>query len=69
MLKYSDLCKAGICTIKRIPFHVCKELTVVYIVTGRLKFSTVSGAQILHEGQIEILNVEEPIMLESESES
>lgn len=69
MLKYSDLCKAGICTIKRIPFHVCKELTVIYIVTGRLKFTTVSGAQILHEGQIEILNVEEPIMLESESES
>ncbi len=69
MLNYPGVCKLGAAFIKRVPFHVCKKLTVIYIVSGRLQFSTIAGKQTLYEGQIEILNVKEPIMLEAENTS
>lgn len=69
MFEYVNLCKGGMCEVRRIPFHVCKKLTIIYIVSGRLRFTTVAGMQTLYEGQIEILNVKEPIMLEAEDGS
>lgn len=66
MLHYPGLCRLGTASIKQIPFHICKKLTIIYIIKGRLEFSTVAGSQTLYEGQIEILNVKEPVMLKAE---
>lgn len=65
MLSYMGLCKAGVAVIDQIPFHVCKELTVIYLLENDLKMTTVAGSQVLSRGQTEILNVREPLMLES----
>ncbi len=69
MLNYPGICKLGIASISQIPFHICKKLTLIYIVSGRLQFSTVAGKQTLYEGQLEILNVKEPVMMEAENDS
>ena len=66
MLNYPGLCKGGVAEIKSAPFHICKELTIIIILSGRLHFTTVAGSQILETGQTEILNVKEPVMLKGE---
>ncbi len=65
MLSYPGICKSGIASIGLIPFHVCKNLTLIHIVSGQLQFTTVAGRQTLQEGQTEILNVKEPVMMEA----
>lgn len=67
MEDYRGLCKAGLATIEEIPFHVCRELTIIYLLDNDLKMTTVAGAQVLYVGQAEILNVKEPVMLEAVS--
>lgn len=67
MEDYRGLCRAGLATIEEIPFHVCKELTIIYLLENDLKMTTVAGAQVLSAGQTEILNVKEPVMLEAVS--
>ncbi len=68
MQSYRGLCKAGVAVIDEIPFHVCKELTVIYLLENDLKMTTVAGSQVLSCGQTEILNVKEPVMLEAVAE-
>ena len=57
MLNYPGLCKGGVAENKSAPFHICKELTIIIILSGRLHFTTVAGSQILETGQTEIINV------------
>ncbi|MFQ9891959.1 MAG: nitroreductase family protein [Emergencia sp.] len=68
MQNYTGLCKAGIAVVESIPFHVCRQLTIIYLLEDKLKITTVAGEQVLTKGQIEILNLKEPIMLEAVSE-
>ncbi len=66
---YPSLCRSGIAVIHQIPFHVCKELTLIHILENDLCFTTVAGSQVLQAGQTEILNVKEPVEMSAVEES
>ncbi len=63
MLKVEYLCKCGIADIKYIPFHVCKNLSIIHVISGAIEVRCVSGIFRIESGQTEIFNVKEPIML------
>ena len=63
MLKIDNLCKCGVADIKYIPFHVCKNLSIIHVISGAIEVRCVSGIFRIESGQTEIFNVKEPIML------
>ena len=63
--EYYDICKFGCLSIKSTPFHVLQGLAIIMIIEGELKFTTVGTTTMLTEGQIEIINVKEPVKLEA----
>ena len=63
MKLYSSLCKCGLVFVDQIPFRICKELTVIYVLSNDLVMRTVSGDFRMHPGDIEIINVLEPVEL------
>lgn len=69
VVEYINLCKMGCVTVKHTPFHIVHGLVVIMVMEGSLIFTTVAGDHVLQEGDIEILNVKEPVRLTAERES
>lgn len=47
--------------IRRKPFHLCKNLRIVYVLKGEITLEFVAGKATVREGEAEILNIEEPV--------
>ena len=53
--------------IRNKPFHVSENLRILYVLKGTLGLEFVAGRCYLTEGNIEIINIDEPVKLFSES--
>lgn len=68
MKKYAGLFDMRAVSITYKPFHVSENLRLVYILKGSVNFRIVAGVHKLSEGDIEVLNINEPVGLEKTEE-
>ena len=47
--------------IRHKPFHLSKNLRIVYILKGQITLEFVAGKAEVREGEIEIININEPV--------
>ena len=47
--------------IRHKPFHLSKNLRIIYVLKGELTLKFVAGAATVKEGSIEIININEPV--------
>lgn len=47
--------------IRHKPFHLSKNLRIIYVLKGELTLEFVAGQSIVREGSIEIININEPV--------
>ena len=46
------------------PFHLSKNLRIIYVLKGSISCRWIAGIHVLCEGEIEILNINEPVSIE-----
>lgn len=68
MKKYAGLFDMRAASITYKPFHVSENLRLVYILKGSVNFRLVAGVHKLSEGDIEVLNINEPVGFEKTEE-
>ena len=68
MKKYAGLFDMRAESITYKPFHVSENLRLVYILKGSVNFRLVAGVHKLSEGDIEVLNLNEPVGFERTEE-
>lgn len=61
MYNFESCVKIGIVRIEELPYHVNRNLRILYVLSGSIELSWVSGKQILSKNEIEIVNVNEPV--------
>ncbi|MCI8645725.1 MAG: helix-turn-helix domain-containing protein [Firmicutes bacterium] len=68
MNKYTGLFNIRAERITYKPFHISENLQLLYVLKGSLHFRIVAGIHKLQEGDIEILNINEPVSFEKTDE-
>lgn len=65
MVIYHNVCRAGCVSIQKLPFQVNYDLAIIMPLDEEVLYTTVMGTQLLKKGEIEILNVKDPVKIET----
>ena len=68
MKRYAGLLDIRAESITYKPFHVNSNLRLLYVLEGSINCRWVAGVHSIHEGEIEILNINEPVCIEKSGE-
>ena len=65
----SNICNVTIQNIENYPYQMRSSFQILYVLKGSVKITVVSGQWILNENDIEVINIYEPVKIESVSDS
>ena len=65
MYDFEKCVKISAMRVDVMPFHVNKALRIIYVLEGEVELTWVAGKQNLSKGEIEIINILEPIAISS----
>ena len=69
MDQFNQICRITAKNIRNIPYHTSNDLRVIYILHGSITLEFIAGRYTLAEGQVEIINIYEPVQITGQGDN
>lgn len=68
MYNFENCVKIDVINIEDFPYHMNKNLRILYVLSGEIELSFVSGKQLIKQSEIEIININEPVAISKKTD-